>query len=68
MHLETENHDRKLSRLSVLGIMAGVAAFGLLIAIGAAYRTGKLLALPVVLGVVGGFLSLWYLAWRRHNP
>jgi len=68
VHLETENHDRKLSRLSVLGIMAGVAAFGLLIAIGVTYRTGKLLALPVVLGVVSGFLSIWYLAWRKRNP
>jgi len=67
MNFESNHHHSKLSRQAVLGIMAGVALFGVLIAIGTTYRTGKLLALPVVLGVVGGFLSVWYLAWKRSS-
>jgi hypothetical protein len=67
MNADPDDHVSKLSRQAVLGIMAGVALFGVLIAIGVTYRTGKLLALPVVLGVVGGFLSLWYSAWRKSG-
>ncbi len=67
MNLKTENHDHKLPQRLVVGIMAGVAAFGALIAIGVTYRTGKWLALPVVLGVVGCFLGIWYLALQNRK-
>lgn len=65
MDLEPGQTDRKHARLTVLSIMAGVALFGAIVAIGAYLKTGKLLAVPVVLGTIGAFLLVWYLAWRR---
>lgn len=65
MDLEPVQTDPHHARLIVLGIMAGVALFAVIVAIGAYLKTGKLLAVPVVLGTAGSFLVVWYLAWRR---
>ncbi|MCE9553094.1 MAG: hypothetical protein K8T91_06905 [Planctomycetes bacterium] len=65
MNWEPAQTDPQHARLTVLGIMAGVALFAVIVAIGAYLKTGKLLAVPVVLGTVGAFLLVWYLAWRR---
>jgi len=64
MELGTDKADRNDTRLVVPGIMAGVALFAVIVAIGTYLNTGKLLAIPVVLGTVGLFLLVWYLAWR----
>ena len=53
-------------RLLLPGIMGGVAIFGVIVAAGVYGRTGKLLALPVVLGTVGVFLLTWFLAVRNR--
>ena len=53
-------------RLLLPGIMGGVAIFGVIVAAGVYGRTGKLLALPVVLGTVGAFLLTWFLAVRNR--
>jgi hypothetical protein len=49
------------------GIMLAVAAFAVIVAGGVYGRTGKVLALPVVLGTAGAFLLIWSAALRRRT-
>ena len=58
-----EPADRRL----LLAIMLAVAVWALLIAAAAYWRSGKALAIPIVLGTVGLFLAIWAASLWLHK-